>query len=185
MHHRPVSTSIFLSTITNLTLMRSVNIVSKSLVFLFLILWAGMTSAQHSFPRSSSSYTLVQYAFNTLQDCGLPTALPSLALHQCFRHQRATYCLYMQHPSHPHFGAPQSLLCRCLSLIPQPHQMMSSGDGAGISASVHMHGTLVNLRYICMCHHNCCFVTCLNHCHRWQFSACFSKLIRTLVVVAE
>ena len=160
-------------------------IVSKSLVFLFLILWAGMTSAWHSFPRSSSSYTLVQHAFNTLQDSSLPTALPSLALHQCFRHQRVTYCLYMQRPSHPHFSAPQSLLCWRLSLIPQPHQMMLSGDGAGVFTSVHMHSTLVNLRYVRVCHHNCCFVTCLNHCHCRQFSACFSKLIGTLVVVAE
>ena len=131
MHHRPVNTSIFLLTITNLTLTQSVNIVSKSLVFLFLILWAGMTSAQCSLPRSSSSYTLVQHTFNTLQDCGLQAALLSSALHQCFHHQQVTYCLYMQCPSHPHFSTPQSLLlCQHLSLIPQPHQMVLSGDSA-------------------------------------------------------
>ena len=90
-------------------------------------------------------------------------------------------------PSHPRFPTtPQPLLqCQFLSLISQPHQMMLSGDNTGVSTSVHMCSTLMNLRYVCVCHHYCCFVNHLNYCHHWQVSACFSTLLGILMVVAE
>ena len=109
MHHRPHNRSTF-PAITNLTLTRSVNIVSKSFVFLFLILWADMTSAQCSLPRSSGSCTLVQHASET--HC----KISAYRLPFCHWHCISAFAIHIVHSTCIHLFLTSSLLDHFLSV---------------------------------------------------------------------